>query len=65
MEKNPEIQQSPEPQKEPFFKMIMEDYMLLMFIGVSIYAIFYIIWGIMEIANLQQIPDEIKQQLLN
>jgi hypothetical protein len=65
MENNSEQVQPPVPEKEPFFKMIMEDHMLLMFLGVAIYAIFYLLWGIMELANLQQIPDEIKQQLLN
>ncbi len=52
-----------ELEKTPFFQMIMDDYMLLLFIGVTIYACFYIIWGVMELANLPPIPEAIKDSL--
>jgi hypothetical protein len=41
----------------------MDDYMLL-FLGTTIYAIFYLLWGVMELSNLP-IPDEIKKSLSN
>lgn len=47
-----------------FGQMIMDDYMLLMFLGVTIYAVFYLIWGIMEISNVSPIPEALKQQIL-
>ena len=53
-----------EQEKVPFFQMIMDDFMLLLFLGVTIYAIFYLIWGVMELSNLPSIPDNIKQPLL-
>ena len=53
-----------EQEKIPFFQMIMDDFMLLLFLGVTIYAIFYLIWGIMELSNLPSIPENIKQTLL-
>jgi hypothetical protein len=53
-----------ETERTPFWKMIMDDFMLLLFIGVTIYAIFYLIWGVMELSNLPQIPGELKDQLL-
>lgn len=50
--------------KIPFSRMIMDDFMLLLFLGVTIYAIFYLLWGVMELANLPAIPEEIKQTLI-
>lgn len=59
-----ENQQSTTPEKVPFSRMIMDDFMLLMFLGVTIYAIFYLLWGVMELSNLPAIPEEIKESLL-
>jgi len=53
-----------ESKKTPFSRMIMDDFMLLMFLGVTIYAIFYLLWGVMELSNLPAIPEEIKAALL-
>lgn len=53
-----------ENEKVPFGKMIMDDFMLLLFLGVTIYAIFYLLWGVMELSNLPGIPEELKQSLL-
>ncbi|HQV78532.1 MAG TPA: hypothetical protein PLJ42_05045 [Chitinophagales bacterium] len=49
---------------KPFYRMIMDDFMLLLFLGTTIYAIFYLLWGVMELSNLPAIPDEIKRSLL-
>ena len=59
-----ENDQQPESKKKPFARMIMDDFMLLLFLGVTIYAIFYLLWGVMELSNLPAIPEEIKQPLL-
>ncbi len=53
-----------EKEKVPFMQMIMDDFMLLLFLGVTIYAIFYLLWGVMELSNLPSIPESIKQNLL-
>ncbi|MBX3242161.1 MAG: hypothetical protein KIT80_14320 [Chitinophagaceae bacterium] len=58
-----ENDQQPEIRKVPFARMIMDDFMLLLFLGVTIYAIFYLLWGIMELSNLPGIPEEIKETL--
>lgn len=50
--------------KASFGKMIMDDFMLLLFLGVTIYAIFYLLWGVMELSNLPAIPEEIKNKLI-
>lgn len=48
----------------PLWKMVLDDFMLLLFIGVTVYAIFYLIWGVMEVGNVPLIPDDIKNSLL-
>ncbi len=53
-----------ERKKTPFSRMIMDDFMLLLFLGVTIYAIFYLLWGVMELSNLPAIPEEIKETLI-
>ncbi|HQE12923.1 MAG TPA: hypothetical protein PLQ78_09250 [Flavipsychrobacter sp.] len=50
--------------KASFGRMIMDDFMLLLFLGVTIYAIFYLLWGVMELSNLPAIPEEIKNKLI-
>ena len=59
-----ENDQQPEIKKVPFYRMIMDDFMLLLFLGVTIYAIFYLLWGVMELSNLPLIPEEIKNNLI-
>lgn len=59
-----ETQNPPQPERVPFYRMIMDDFMLLLFLGTTIYAIFYLLWGVMELSNLPAIPDEIKRSLL-
>lgn len=60
-------QQQPEQsnnKKRPFYRLMMDDFMLLMFLGVTIYAIFYLLWGVMELSNLPTIPEELKESIL-
>ncbi|MCZ2130696.1 MAG: hypothetical protein LC109_10570 [Bacteroidia bacterium] len=57
-------QHNQEQKRVPFYRMIMDDFMLLLFLGVTIYAIFYLLWGVMELSNLQGIPDDIKSSLI-
>lgn len=59
-----ENNQPNEQEKTPFFQMVMDDFMLLLFMGVTIYAIFYLLWGVMELSNLPGIPENLKQSLL-
>jgi len=39
-------------EKIPFWQRVMENPFLLLFLGVTMPTVFYIMWGIMEIANL-------------
>ncbi|MCO5286527.1 MAG: hypothetical protein M9898_08955 [Chitinophagaceae bacterium] len=59
-----ETKQPPEQERVPFYRMIMDDFMLLLFLGTTIYAIFYLLWGVMELSNLPAIPEEVKRAVL-
>jgi len=37
--------------------------MLLLFAGVAIYAVSYLVWGIMGISSVPPFPEEPKQQI--
>jgi hypothetical protein len=53
-----------EQRRVPFLQLVFDDFILLLFIGVAVYAVSYLIWGLMELAWLPPIPDEIRTQLL-
>ncbi len=53
-----------ENETAPFLKVVMNDVMLLLFLGVTIYAIFYLLWGVMEIATVPALPEEVKNAIL-
>ncbi|MBW7839748.1 MAG: hypothetical protein H3C36_08965 [Chitinophagaceae bacterium] len=59
-----ETKQPAEQERVPFYRMIMDDFMLLLFLGTTIYAIFYLLWGVMELSNLPAIPEEVKRAVL-
>ncbi|QID33677.1 hypothetical protein [Pampinifervens florentissimum] len=50
--------------KVPFLQLVLDDFMFLLFLGVTIYAVSYLIWGLLELAWLSPIPSEIKESLL-
>ncbi|MCS7170817.1 MAG: hypothetical protein NZ851_00710 [Aquificaceae bacterium] len=53
-----------EEKKTPFLQLLLDDFMFLLFLGVTVYAVFYLIWGLLELVSLSPIPQEVKQQLL-
>ena len=48
----PQEENIPKPERIPFFQRMLENPFLLLFIGVAMPTVFYILWGIMEIAPL-------------
>ena len=40
------------PEQLPFWQRVLDNHFLLLFLGVVIPTVFYLMWGIMEIANL-------------
>jgi hypothetical protein len=47
-----EADDQPKPERIPFFQRMMENPFLLLFIGVVMPTVFYILWGIMEIVTI-------------
>ena len=46
----------PRPERIPFFQRVLDNPFLLLFIGVVMPTVFYIMWGIMEVATLPVAP---------
>ena len=46
----------PRPEHVPFFQRLLDNPFLLLFLGVVMPTVFYIMWGIMEIATLPVAP---------
>ena len=42
----------PTPERIPFFQRMLDNPFLLLFIGVAMPTVFYILWGIMVIATI-------------
>lgn len=42
----------PKPERIPFFQRMLDNPFLLLFIGVAMPTVFYVMWGIMEIATI-------------
>jgi hypothetical protein len=44
---------NPDPERIPFMQKVLDNPFLLLFLGVTIPTVFYILWGVME---LTQVP---------
>ena len=44
---------NPDPERIPFMQRLLDNPFLLLFLGVTIPTVFYILWGVME---LTQVP---------
>jgi hypothetical protein len=46
----------PTPERIPFFQRVLENPFLLLFAGIAMPTVFYILWGVMEIATIPIAP---------
>ncbi len=51
-ERNSEEQSPPEDEQIPLMQRVLDNPFLLLFLGVAVPTVFYIIWGIMEITQI-------------
>ena len=51
-ENNPSGPEESEPERIPIMQQILDNPFLLLFLGVTIPAILYTIWGVMEIVSI-------------
>lgn len=40
------------PERVPFMQQVLDNPFLLLFLGVTIPAVLYIVWGVMEVASV-------------
>jgi len=52
----PQENNLPKPERIPFFQRMLDNPFLLLFIGVAMPTVFYILWGVMEIATIPVAP---------
>jgi hypothetical protein len=48
----PQEDNIPQPERIPFFQRMLDNPFLLLFIGVAMPTVFYVLWGVMEIATI-------------
>jgi hypothetical protein len=53
---NQEISETEEEERVPIMQRIIDNPFLLLFIGVVVPTVFYVIWGIMEIVTIPMAP---------
>ena len=53
---NEETLSAEKPVRIPVMQRILDNPFLLLFIGITVPAVFYIIWGIMEIVSIPLAP---------
>jgi len=53
---NQEISETEEKVRVPIMQRIIDNPFLLLFIGVVVPTVFYVIWGIMEIVTIPMAP---------
>ena len=45
------------PERIPFMQRVLDNPFLLLFLGVTIPTVFYILWGIMELTQVPMAPQ--------
>jgi hypothetical protein len=48
--------EAPESERIPFFQRLLDNPFLLLFLGVTVPTVVYLIWGIMEIIQIPLAP---------
>jgi len=43
---------APQPERVPTMQRILDNLFLLLFLGVTLPAVLYLIWGVMEVASI-------------
>jgi hypothetical protein len=46
-----------EPERIPFMQRVLDNPFLLLFLGVTVPTVFYVIWGVMEIVQIPIAPQ--------
>ncbi len=52
MAQSDQTEQAPDSGPPPFMQRLLDNHFLLLFLGVTIPAVLYLMWGVMEIASI-------------
>lgn len=52
LEPNPTVRRDEEQERIPAMQSLLDNHFLLLFIGVAVPAVVYLIWGIMDIVQI-------------
>lgn len=55
--RTPEDEFEPEEERIPAMQHLLDNHFLLLFIGVAVPTVLYILWGVMEILSLPNAPQ--------
>jgi hypothetical protein len=47
---------APEPERVPFMQRVLDNPFLLLFLGITVPTVLYIVWGIMELVQIPVAP---------
>ena len=53
---NDETEMGAKPEKIPAMQQLLDNPFLLLFIGITVPTVLYIVWGVMEIASIPVAP---------
>lgn len=49
---NEELQHAEQPQRIPVMQRVLDNPFLLLFIGITVPTLVYLVWGVMEVASI-------------
>lgn len=49
---NEELQHTEQPQRIPVMQRVLDNPFLLLFIGITVPTLVYLVWGVMEVASI-------------
>ena len=49
---SPDSPENPDSERIPFMQRVLDNPFLLLFLGVTVPAVLYVIWGVMEIVQI-------------
>jgi hypothetical protein len=57
MSENPAANGSDTPKRIPFMQRVLDNPFLLLFIGITVPTVLYLVWGIMELVQIPLAPN--------
>jgi len=56
MSDDPGAREAPTAERVPFMQRVLDNPFLLLFIGITVPTVLYIVWGVMELVQIPVVP---------